>query len=35
MQTLGTKLQWNIKQNSNIFIQENVFENIVSKMVVI
>ena len=27
--TLGNKLQWNSKRNSNVFIQENVFENIV------
>ena len=25
---LGNKLQWNLKRNSNIFIQENAFENI-------
>ena len=29
------KLQWNLKQNSYIFIQENAFENVVSSMVAI
>ena len=31
--TLG--LQWNLKQNSYIFIQENAFENVVWKMAAI
>ena len=26
--TLGNKLQWNFNRNSNIFIQENAFENV-------
>ena len=26
---LGNKLQWNVKRNSNIFIEENTFENVV------
>ena len=30
--TLGNKLQWNFNRNSNIFIQENAFENVVCKM---
>ena len=30
--TLRNKLQWNLNQNSYIFIQENVFENVVWKM---
>ena len=30
--TLRNKLQWNFNQNSNILIQENVFESIVCKM---
>ena len=30
--TLGNKLQWNFNRNSNIFIQENVFENGVCEM---
>ena len=29
------KLQWNLQQNSHIFIQENAFENIVCKMAAI
>ena len=29
--TLGNKLQWNLKRNSYIFIQENAFENVVWK----
>ena len=29
------KLQWNLKQNSNFFIQENAFENVVCEMVAI
>ena len=32
---LETKLQWNLNRNLYIFIQENVFENIVWKMVAI
>ena len=31
--TLGNKLQWNFNRNSNIFIQQNAFENVVCKMV--
>ena len=30
--TLGNKLQWNFKWNSNIFIQENAFENVGCEM---
>ena len=30
--TLRNKLQWNFNRNSYIFIQENVFENVVCKM---
>ena len=30
--TLGNKLQWNLNQNPNIFIQENAFENGVCEM---
>ena len=30
--TLGNKLQGNFNRNSNIFIQENAFENVVWKM---
>ena len=30
---LRSKLQWNIKQNSYIFIQENAFENVICEMV--
>ena len=30
--TLGDKLQWNCNRNSNIFIQENAFENVVCEM---
>ena len=29
------KLQWNLKQNSYIFIQENAIENVVYKMAAI
>ena len=29
---LGNKLQWNLKQNSYIFIQGNAFKSVVSKM---
>ena len=32
---LRNKLQWNFKQNSYIFIQENAFENVVWKMAAI
>ena len=32
---LGTRVQWNFNRNSNIFIQENAFENVVWKMVTI
>ena len=32
--TLRNKVQWNRKQNSCIFIQENAFENVVWKMAV-
>ena len=28
----GNKLQWNFNRNSNIFVQENSFENVVCKM---
>ena len=31
--TLRSKLQWNFNRNSNIFIQENALENVVSQMV--
>ena len=30
--TLGNKLQWNVNRNSNIFVQENAFENVVCEM---
>ena len=30
--TLGNKLQWNLNQNLNFFIHQNVFENVVCKM---
>ena len=30
--TLGNKLQWNFNRNSNIFIEENTFENVVCEM---
>ena len=30
--TLRNKLQWNINQNSYIFIQENAFERVISEM---
>ena len=30
--TPGNKLQWNFNHNSNIFIQENAFENVVCEM---
>ena len=29
---LENKLQWNFNRNSNIFIQENAFENVVCEM---
>ena len=29
---IWTKLQWNFNQNSNIFIQENAFENVICEM---
>ena len=32
IEPLGTNLQWNFIWNSYIFIQENVFENVVCKM---
>ena len=32
--TLRNKLQWNFKQNSYIFIQENAFENVVRNVLV-
>ena len=31
-QTLRNKLQWNVDRNSNIFIHENAFENVVCQM---
>ena len=30
--TLGNKLQWNFNRKSNIFIEENTFENVVCEM---
>ena len=33
--TFRNKLQWNLNRNSNIFIQENVFENVVWKITAI
>ena len=30
--TLGNKLQWNLNRNSNIFIEENTFENVICEM---
>ena len=30
--TLGNKVQWNFKQNSNIFIQENALEDVICEM---
>ena len=33
--TLGNKLQWNLNRYLYIFIQENVFENVVCEMVAI
>ena len=30
--TLGNKLQWNFNRNSNIFIQENAFKNVVCEL---
>ena len=35
MMNIRNKLQWNLKQNKDIFIQENAFENIACKMAVI
>ena len=32
---LGNKFQWNVNRYSYIFIQENAFENVISKMVAI
>ena len=32
---LANKIQWNLKQNSRIFIQENAFENVVCKIAAI
>ena len=32
--TLGNKLQWNLNRNSNVFIQENPFENVICQGVV-
>ena len=32
---LETNFQWNLNKNSNIFIQENAFENIVCEMTLI
>ena len=29
IRTLETKLQWNLKRNSNILVQENIFEGVV------
>ena len=31
--SVGNKLQWNLYRNLHIFIQENVFENVICKMV--
>ena len=33
--TLGNKHQWNFNRNSNIFIEENTFENVVCEMLFI
>ena len=33
--TLGNKLLWNFNRNSNIFIQENAFKNVVCEIVAI
>ena len=33
--TLVNKIQWNLNQNTTIFIQENNFENAIYKMVAI
>ena len=33
--THRNKIQWNLNPNSNTFIQQNVFENVVSKMAAI
>ena len=32
IEPLGTKLQWNFNQNSNIFIQENALEHVVCEI---
>ena len=32
LDSIGNKLQWNFNQNTYIYIQENVFENVVWKM---
>ena len=33
--TIKKKIQWNFFQNTTIFIQENLFENIICKMLAI
>ena len=33
--TLGNKLQWNFNRNSNVFIEENAFEDVVGEMAAI
>ena len=33
--TLGNKVQWNFNRNLNIFIQENAYENVICRIVVI
>ena len=33
--TIGNKLQWNFYRNSNIFFEENTFENVVCEMLFI
>ena len=35
LSTLGNKFQWKCSWNSNIFMQENAFENVVCEMAVI
>ena len=32
IESLGTNFQWNFNRNSNIFIQENALEHVVSEM---
>ena len=32
---IGNKLQWNFNRNSNIFIEENTFENVVGEILLI